>query len=710
MSRTISFFSALVIGAIGPFTFQPGPAGAVPVVGDLDGDLIGGAADCAPLDPSVRPGAPDRPDLGFTDTNCDGIDGNAANAIFVSAVDGNDAGTGTRLNPLRTVTAGVAAAATSAKDVYVAGGTYNGTVALADDVGVYGGYELGFLNRSEAEVTTINGINGPGALALGDTGVVLQQLALHGQRDLSDGNSYGLRAIHDGVAASQVVLEDVSVTADAGGAPMNGSTGASGAAGAGFSGGLGGAGGCGTGIAGAFGVPGSGPGGPGQHGSNGNNGTFITHAASTWIRQQAQNGGGGGVGSGGQGGRGGTGDNNFGIAVCGGQGGRGGAGGMSASGGTGGFGGAGSFGVYSFNSSVVAVDSTITAGNGGAGGNGGSGGIGGAGAPGTSGAAGDCLTVFVTVCGQTGLQGQPGFPGGNGGGGGGGVGGPSAGVYQGGSLSGYTGAGSVATPGAAGLGGFQGAVFGARAASGVSVPILRAPGAPAVSSFDFDGDLVVDPADLCPADFGDVNGCPVAPETSVASGPSDNGYLLSQSTSLSLSSSKAGSTFACSLDGGDADTCTSPHPLSGLSARTHVVRAWATDGSGLADPTAAERTFTVPVNNTALTHSAGWTKKTGTGYFRNTYSTSSKQGAALSTRVTDALRVALVATKAPGQGKVNIMLGQTVLKQVNLSSTTTQKKQVFEHEFASAKSGTIKLVVATSGKPVKIEGLGVATQ
>lgn len=100
MSRTISFFSALVIGAIGPLALQSGTAVAVPAAGDLDGDLTGGAADCAPLDPSVHPGAPDRPDLDFTDTNCDGIDGDKSQAIFVSAVDGNDAGTGTQNNPL----------------------------------------------------------------------------------------------------------------------------------------------------------------------------------------------------------------------------------------------------------------------------------------------------------------------------------------------------------------------------------------------------------------------------------------------------------------------------------------------------------------------------------------------------------------------------------------------------------------------------------
>jgi len=268
----------------------------------------------------------------------------------------------------------------------------------------------------------------------------------------------------------------------------------------------------------------------------------------------------------------------------------------------------------------------------------------------------------------------------------------------------------VITAGTGGLGGTRGNVFGSAAPSGPSVQVLRTSGAPLASPYDFDGDTVLDPDDACPADAGDVNGCPKPPQTSIASGPTANGYLLATAASMGLASSKPGSTFACSLDGGAADTCTSPHGLSGLSAATHVFKAWATDGAGNADPTAASRTFTVPVNNTVLTRSAGWTRKTGTGYFRNTYSTSTKKGASLSRAVSGVRRVALVATKAPGQGKVNIMLGRTLLKQVNLSSTTTKKKQVFEHQFAAPSSGTIKLVVATSGKPVRIEGLGVVTQ
>ncbi len=437
MSKNISLFSALVIGAIGPFVLHPGSAAAVPIAGDLDGDLTGGAADCAPLDPSVHPGAADRPDLDFVDSNCDGIDGNAGNAIFVSAVDGNDAGTGTRSNPLRTVGAGITAAASAGKDVYVAGGTYAGSLALADNVGVYGGYALGFLDRSEAETTTINSLSGPAALAVGDTGVVLQLLTLHGKRDPSDGNSYGIRAVPEVATGSQVVLEKVDVTAEDGGGALNGTTGSPGAVGAGGLGSAGGLGGCGAGVPGSLGVV---VGGTGAPGSNGANGTFIAHAGTTWLRQQAPFGTSGADGAGGRGGQGGTGASDiFGIPVCGGSGGVGGRGGAGGSGGGGGFGGAGSFGVYAYNSSVVAVGSAVTGGNGGAGGHGGNGGNGGFGLSGLSGLPGACSSTFLgTTCAFPGSQGLTGLQGGFGGGGGGGIGGPSAAVYQGGPTSGFT--------------------------------------------------------------------------------------------------------------------------------------------------------------------------------------------------------------------------------------------------------------------------------
>ena len=129
--------------------------------GDYDGDGTPNAQDCAPLDPAVHPGAEDRPDLAFEDTNCDGIDGDRAGAIF-AAPGGRDADPGTLTRPKRTLAAAIAAARAQGKDVYLAGGTYPGSVALAD----------------------------------GATNVVLQLLTLSGSSQGAGGSAYGLRAIN----------------------------------------------------------------------------------------------------------------------------------------------------------------------------------------------------------------------------------------------------------------------------------------------------------------------------------------------------------------------------------------------------------------------------------------------------------------------------------------------------------------------------------
>ena len=197
---------------------------------DFDGDGVGDG-DCQPYNPLVAPGKPDIPNLQFEDTNCDGIDGDESKAVFV-ALSGDDNATGTKANPVRTITKGITLAAPAGKDVYIAGGTYGSssdTTHLADNVGLYGGYVPLTGARSASEPTTIWG--GPQAvLADGDEGGVLQQLALAGKRQLASTNPpsgppppidtsvYSVRAIN----GSKLALERVSVIAENG---KDGSTG-----------------------------------------------------------------------------------------------------------------------------------------------------------------------------------------------------------------------------------------------------------------------------------------------------------------------------------------------------------------------------------------------------------------------------------------------------------------------------------------------------
>ncbi|MGH3031078.1 MAG: hypothetical protein ACRDNE_10000, partial [Gaiellaceae bacterium] len=227
-------------------------------------------ADCAPRKAGVHPGARDEPDVpGFRDTNCDGIDGDKARAIFLSPI-GNDASPGTRAKPKRTMANAVATAAAQGKDVYATFGTYTERLGMANGVGVYGGYGLDW-RRSLSNETRLTGAatagRTEGAVAVGiTTRTVLQHITLAPEAPSTPGaSSYGVRAL----SSPGLVIDRVVATGGAG-AP---------------------------GLTGAAGVPGR-PGGTGGNGGvdcNDTPGSGGAGGASPWGRSGGR-GGNGGVG------------------------------------------------------------------------------------------------------------------------------------------------------------------------------------------------------------------------------------------------------------------------------------------------------------------------------------------------------------------------------------------------------------------------------
>lgn len=81
------------------------------------------------------------------DTDCDGVDGEADRALFVSR-DGRDDQPGSRDAPFATIQLALdRAALVGLRDVYVATGVYSGTVVLREGVGLFGGYSPDFGER-----------------------------------------------------------------------------------------------------------------------------------------------------------------------------------------------------------------------------------------------------------------------------------------------------------------------------------------------------------------------------------------------------------------------------------------------------------------------------------------------------------------------------------------------------------------------------------
>jgi large repetitive protein len=83
----------------------------------------------------------------------------------------------------------------------------------------------------------------------------------------------------------------------------------------------------------------------------------------------------------------------------------------------------------------------------------------------------------------------------------------------------------------------------------------------------------------------------VAPNTTIDNGPP---ALTNSNTAIfEFSSNEAGSTFACSLDSGAYEPCSSPRTYSNLSDGEHTVRVRATDAAGNTDGSPASRSWTV---------------------------------------------------------------------------------------------------------------------
>ena len=76
-------------------TPAPAPTPPPSSAPDSDKDGYDDAHDCAPNNAAIHPNAPDLPDLGFVDSNCDRIDGTEANAVFASP-NGSDGNAGTK--------------------------------------------------------------------------------------------------------------------------------------------------------------------------------------------------------------------------------------------------------------------------------------------------------------------------------------------------------------------------------------------------------------------------------------------------------------------------------------------------------------------------------------------------------------------------------------------------------------------------------------
>jgi len=184
--------------------------------------------------------AVDFPDPDGIDANCDGIDGEVNNGVFVAKT-GSDSASGMLDDPLRTIGAGITrAAALGRRDVYVATGVYVESISLTNGVSVYGGYSPSFRDRDvDMHETAIIGVDPtdlrPGtvnAISVGSSAsqpIRFDGFTVFGKNNPNPGgNSYAIYARN---AGQHLSITRNLVFAGDGGPGTRGSDGAAGASG-----------------------------------------------------------------------------------------------------------------------------------------------------------------------------------------------------------------------------------------------------------------------------------------------------------------------------------------------------------------------------------------------------------------------------------------------------------------------------------------------
>jgi serine protease len=124
----------------------------------------------------------------------------------------------------------------------------------------------------------------------------------------------------------------------------------------------------------------------------------------------------------------------------------------------------------------------------------------------------------------------------------------------------------------------------------------------------------------------------------------------------------------------------------------------------------AWRCTSLPLDDRALSRSAGWSLGSSSAYFHSTFTGTSSASRTLAKASAQVKRVGLVATKCAKCGSVAVKVGSTTIGSVNLFSSTTKYKQLISLPTFSLRTGTVSVVTTSSGKPVYIDGLALSRQ
>jgi hypothetical protein len=132
------------------------------------------------------------------------------------------------------------------------------------------------------------------------------------------------------------------------------------------------------------------------------------------------------------------------------------------------------------------------------------------------------------------------------------------------------------------------------------------------------------------------------------------------------------------------------------------------DKAGNVSAWSGPRCTSVPYDDRALTASTGWTRATGAGWMSRTYTSTTRKGASQALSLTVRTRqVGVVAYTCTTCGTLAVYVGATKVGSLSLVSATATKRLLVLPRFTAARTGVVKVVVTSTGKLVRLDGLAV---
>jgi hypothetical protein len=149
--------------------------------------------------------------------------------------------------------------------------------------------------------------------------------------------------------------------------------------------------------------------------------------------------------------------------------------------------------------------------------------------------------------------------------------------------------------------------------------------------------------------------------------------------------------------------------FSGSPGHTYCLRARARDHAGNTSSFTSPVCIAVPLKASNLNLAGTWTSPSSSAYYGGGARISTQFGATATRTGTHVERIALVVTKCPGCGTVQVRFNGFPVANLDLnrSSGVAHKAVMVATTFDSVRTGDVQIVVTSVNKPVTIEGLAI---